>query len=71
MLSARKQSTRTTSVDNKTENVGFDFYKDPPQFELSLGEFEQYALSRLKVRYYAYIVLQCDEYYCTLSIMSV
>lgn len=52
MLSARKQSTRTTSIDNKTENVGFDFYKDPPQFELSLDEFEQYALSRLKVRYY-------------------
>ena len=51
MLSARKkQSTRSTTSSVDTKDIGFDFYNDPPKFELSLDEFEQYALSRLKVR---------------------
>lgn len=32
---------------------GVDMYLDIPSFELSLDEFEEYALSRLKVSYLA------------------
>jgi hypothetical protein len=29
-----------------------DFYDDVPHYELSLDEFEEYALARLKVSFY-------------------
>ena len=50
MLSARKKQSTRTTTSSVGGGGGFDFYNDPPKFELSLDEFEQYALSRLKVR---------------------
>jgi hypothetical protein len=35
--------------------VTLDFYAEPPHFELSLDEFEEFALARLKVSYPLYI----------------
>jgi hypothetical protein len=37
-------------------NLELNFYSTPPNYELSLDEFEELALARLKVRIYAVIV---------------
>ena len=62
MLSVRQRgglkSPSPTSTFSMDEDVGamgqwlddLDFYKEPPMVELSLDEFGQYALARLKVR---------------------
>ncbi len=48
------RSPRLTKVKEEDKNAGeityLDFYAQPPHFELSLDEFEEYALARLKVR---------------------
>ena len=36
-------------ADSRTDAVDVDMYLDVPSFELSLDEFEEYALARLKV----------------------
>lgn len=38
------------STTAKSGLVDVDMYSDIPSFELSLDEFEEYALARLKVR---------------------
>ena len=46
-LSAYGQDTGTTVGSSSSNDV--DMYLDVPSFELSLDEFEEYALARLKV----------------------
>ena len=38
------------SEEPRATRQAVDFYQDIPNFELSLDEFEEYALARLKVR---------------------
>jgi hypothetical protein len=39
-----------SSSSSSSSSSGADMYLDVPSFELSLDEFEEYALARLKVR---------------------
>ncbi len=39
-------------------NLELNFYSTPPNYELSLDEFEELALARLKVRIYIVIVVE-------------
>ena len=48
-LSAYGQDTGTSVGGSSSNDV--DMYLDVPSFELSLDEFEEYALARLKVCY--------------------
>jgi hypothetical protein len=49
---AGNSAAMTTSSD-------VDMYTDVPSFELSLDEFEEYALARLKVRF-ELIIMACS-----------
>lgn len=53
-LSAYGQDTGT-SVGSSSSSNDVDMYLDVPSFELSLDEFEEYALARLKVSDYQLI----------------
>lgn len=54
-LSAYGQDTGTSVGSSSSNDV--DMYLDVPSFELSLDEFEEYALARLKVSDYCLIWL--------------
>ena len=51
VTNSKRRSFADGNVGGGTDgSVDVNMYLDPPSFELSLDEFEEYALARLKVR---------------------
>jgi len=54
-VSGASRSLRNSKIDYEQggyNGITLSFYSEPPQFELSLDEFEEFALARLKVRFF-------------------
>ena len=49
-LVAGSPANNNSGISARGGAVDVDMYSDIPSFELSLDEFEEYALARLKVR---------------------
>ena len=51
VVQTRPVRNRLSEEPRAAKQQAVDFYQDIPSFELSLDEFEEYALARLKVGY--------------------
>jgi hypothetical protein len=49
LSSSFKKSIGGIGASTETNAYDLNFYSNPPSYELSLDEFEQFALARLKV----------------------
>lgn len=49
VVQSRPSRNRMTEEKSSNKSQNVDFYQDIPSYELSLDEFEEYALARLKV----------------------
>lgn len=49
VVQSRPSRSRVTEEKTSKKAQTVDFYDNVPQYELSLDEFEEYALARLKV----------------------
>ena len=59
VVQSRSSRNRVTTEEKTKKAQGrVDFYDDIPHYELSLDEFEQYALARLKVVNVMWIILR-------------
>lgn len=71
VVQSRPVSSRITedSASRATKQV-IDFYRDIPSYELSLDEFEEYALARLKVCCLR-VVIERDVLYMLVSLTKI
>jgi len=47
-------SAGAPGIGTRHDIASLSFYAEPPYFELSLDEFEEFALARLKVRFVSF-----------------